>query len=328
MKKIISVVLTVSMIFGTSSVAFAKPKEKIEKPAVKTTLKTEKEKDEEKDTRSERQEKADNNKKTDNKNKENKKNDNKKTAQLDKSKDGLLKKCDKALAQINKLKSYIISEEGNLLIEAKDLATGDAAIEGIDEAIDLVNEYKERIEKATTSKELKDISKELQKGWMKNQNFVKRITGLTSTARLKKAYDDTLKVVDRLGAGINGITTNAAISLDKEALKKDYEAITQRLEEAHDAYLEAVARYSSMTTDGDKSNKEFKDAHFKLMEAKDGIHDVLIGAKQLLVKIKTSLKDDVDDEESLVEDIKEELDDDDDDGDEKDDDEAEDEKDD
>ena len=328
MKKIISVVLTVSMIFGTSSVAFAKPKEKIEKPAVKTTLKTEKEKDKEKDTKSEWQEKADNNKKTDNKNKENKKNDNKKTAQLDKSKNDLLLKCDKVLAQINKLKSYIISEEGNLLIEVKDRATGDVAIESINEAIELVNEYKEKIEKAATPQELKGIAKELQKGWMNNQNFVKRLTGLTSTARLKKAYDNALVVVEKLGAGINGITTNAAISLDKEALKKDYEAIAKKLEEAHDAYLEAVAKFSSMNTVAGKSDKEFKEAHSKLMEAKDGIHDVLIGAKQLLVKIKTSLKDDVDDEESLVEDIKEELDDDDDDGDEKDDDEAEDEKDD
>jgi hypothetical protein len=46
-----------------------------------------------------------------------------------------------------------------------------------------------------------------------------------------------------------------------------------------------------------KADKNFKDAHAKLMEAKDELHDVLISTKQLLVKIK-NLNKPVDEQET------------------------------
>ncbi len=307
MKKIISAVLTVTMIMGATSVAFAQPKDKASKPApaiVTTkvdakTCATQKKEDEKKP-----EIKKPEIKEQDKKN-EDKKNEVKKDSQLDKSKQSLIKTCDDMIAQITKLKGYIISKEGKFLVEFKDQATGDAVLKSIDEAINKINEFKKRIEAATDSKVLKDLKKEIENNFLKHQTIVKRITGLTSAARLKTAYDETKALVDKLGAGINAIniTTGSSIKLDVEALKKQHAKIQAELEEARLDYLDAVAMFSSMT-DSTKADKNFKAAHDKLMEAKDGLHDVLIETKQLLVKIKTgvhkeigAIKIDVDDDD-------------------------------
>ena len=310
MKKIISAVLTVTMIMGATSVAFAQPKDKASKtaPAIVTTKVDAKtcatqRKDDEKKTEVKKPEFKEQDKKNEDKKNEVKKNEVKKDSQLDKSKQSLIKSCDDMIAQITKLKGYIISKEGKFLVEFKDQATGDAVLKSIDEAINKINDFKKRINAATDSKVLKDLKKEIENNFIKHQTIVKRITGLTNAARLKTAYDETKALVDKLGAGINAITTNASITLDVEALKKAHKNITAELEEARLDYLDAVAMFSSIT-DSTKADKSFKEAQAKLMEAKDGIHDALIETKQLLVKIKTgvhkeigAIKIDVDDDD-------------------------------
>lgn len=264
MKKIITAVLTVFLILGVSTAAYAQPKEKDTKI---TTTQIKKD-----------------DKKTVSKSNENKNNG------LEKAKQALLKKCDEMIAQINKLKGFIIGSDGKFLVEFKDQVAGDAALKSIDEAVKKVEDFKKRIEAAASTKDLKDISKELQNNWMKHQTIVKRITGLTSAARLKAAYEQTKAVVDKVGTGINAIqiTTDASIVIDLDSLKKEHEEIVANLEEARADYLEAVAMFSSIN-DSAKSDKDFKDAQKKLMEAKDGLHDALSDVKKLLVKIKTSV---------------------------------------
>ena len=317
MKKIISAVLTVSMLLGATTVAYALPKDKASKPVstsvaieldamTRTPKKVEVKKIEVK--KPETTEKV-------------KKVDVKKDAKLDKSRESLIKKCDGVITQINKLKDYIISKEGKLLVDL-DLATGDVAIKSIESAIGKVNDFKRRIDDATTSQELKTISKELQNNWMKNQTFVKRITGLTSAARLKTAYDETKLLVAKLGEAMNVTTTDSSITLDVEPYTEEYEQIKADLEEAYADYLEADALYSSIT-DSAKGDKNFKIAHAKLMEAKDELHDVLIDTKHLLVEIKTGVRkqldvnkvdddDEDDDDDEVDDDDDDEVDDDDD----------------
>ena len=300
MKKIISAVLTVSMLLGATTVAYAMPKDRASKPtSTSVTTKIEEKKIEVK--KPETTEKI-------------KMVDVKKNGILDKSKASLIKKCDDVITQINKLKNYIISKDGKLLSDL-DLTTGNVAVKSIELAIGKVNDFKSRIEAATTSQELKAISKELQNNWMENQTFVKRITGLTSAARLKTAYDETKALVDKLGAGMNVTSTDSSITLNVEPFTKEYEKIEADLEEAYADYLEAVALFSSIT-DSAKADKNFKVAHAKLMEAKDGIHDVLIDTKHLLVEIKTGVHKQLevnnvdDDDEEDVDDVDDEVDDD------------------
>lgn len=308
MKMIISAVLTVSMILGASTVAYAKPKDKPSKPE-STSITSTADAEATPTTKKVEEKKTENGKPTTKdagkSSSATKKVEEKKDNGLEKSKAELIKKCDEMISQITKLKGYIVSTDGKFLVEFKDQATGDAVLKSIDTTINTLNSYKQKVQAATDSKVLKAISKELQDNLIKHQTIVKRITGLTSTARLKTAYDETKTLIDKLGAGINGIT-GSSITINVEELKKNYQELNTKLEEAHGDYLEAVALYSSIP-DSTKSDKSFKEAQKKLMEAKDELHDVLIKAKQLLVKIKTSVHKQLDaialkDEEETEED--------------------------
>ena len=290
MKKIIAAILTVSLLMSASTAVYALPKgepsgvgnraenkasnkaddkKKDDKPANTGNSTTAKETDNKKDGAAEN------------------KTDNKKDGALENDRSTLNKKCNEMIEQINKLKGYIVSAEGKFLVEFKDQATGDASLKSIDEALNILNSYKKQIEAASSSDALKEISKELQKNLTKHQNIIKRITGLTNAARLKAAYDETKALVDKLSAGVNGIT-GSGISLDVKALKKRVETMSQDLEKARNDYLDAVALFSTIT-DSSKDDKSFKEAQKKFNQAKDGLHDVLVEAKQLLVKIKTSI---------------------------------------
>lgn len=314
MKRIISAVLTVSIIISSASLSFAQPKTRnTETDVVSMATKVNSTMQKIEEQSKEQTQNAINNeyKKVQEKNRveikntvnKNSKNQTaKKSSELDKSKQALIKKCDELVSQINKLKSYIVSKDGSFLVEFKDKATGDAVLKSIDDAIANITAFKKKIENAASSSELKKISKELQSDSAKHQVFIKRITGLTSAARLKNAYKETKALVDKLGTGINGLNISNS-KLDIEDLKKKHQEIVSDLEEARADYLEAISLFSTIT-DGEKTDKSYKAAQAKLTEAKDELHDVLVKAKQLLVKIKTSVQkpdaiktDDDDDEE-------------------------------
>lgn len=300
MKKIIATVLTASIVISCATASFAKPNNKSN------------------NNKREKIEQIVNNKDNRENNKKNDKKDNERSSekvnrvkdnkikQVEKLKETLNNKCDKLTNQILKLKSYIVSEDGKFLVEFKDQEAGDNALKSIETAMGKIISFKEAIEEAQDFKELKDLRKELQKNFIKHQTIVKRITGLTSTARLRSAYNTTKALVDRLGAGLEEIPSEVAAIIDVDAIKVKYDKISAKLEEAYDDYLEAVEMYSSIT-DSANTDKSYKDAHNKLKEAKDGIHDALIETKKLLVEIKTSILRAQDDEieETDIEDIDE-----------------------
>jgi hypothetical protein len=275
MKKIISFILTVSMLLSITSIASAQQSTKARKPAATTTVTA----------------------------KLNTKAVAAKSNGLEKSKAALIRKCISAVEQLGKLKGYIetaqigLTESDSILAEAKTKIESAIQMINDSDANNNINSYIERINAAKDSKELKAIAKELQKSWMSNQNFMKRISGLASASRLNKVYEDTNALVEKLGAGIDAIGDDAANALKKDELKKESDQIEADLEEAHNDYLDAVKLYSVVILDGVKADKNFKDAHAKLMEAKDELHDVLISTKQLLVKIK-NLNKPVDEQET------------------------------
>ncbi len=289
MKKIIAAILTVSLLMSASTAVYAAPKGNQPKVTNKANEASNKADDKKKEDKPANNGNSTTAKKADNKKDgaaENK-TDNKKDSALENNRSTLTKKCNEMIEQINKLKGYIVSAEGKFLVEFKDQATGDASLKSIDEALNILNSYKKQIEAASSSDALKEISKELQKNLTKHQNIIKRITGLTNAARLKAAYDETKALVDKLSAGVNGIT-GSGISLDVKALKKRVETMSQDLEKARNDYLDAVALFSTIS-DSSKDDKSFKEAQKKFDNAKKGLHDVLVEAKQLLVKIRTSI---------------------------------------
>lgn len=196
----------------------------------------------------------------------------------------LIGKCDTVIAQFQKLKSYIVDKNGKLLVEFKDAATAKAAIKSIDEAIANVTSQKSIINKATSSNQLKDMLADLSEEWMDNQVIMKRITGLTSAARLKEAYDATKLLVDKLGVGITGLSGQTK-KVDLNALNKEYSDLKAKLTEAKTVYLSAVSLFSTIT-DADSSDKTFKTAQEKLTEAKDVLNDCVEKVKDLLNKLK------------------------------------------
>jgi len=292
MKKAISVILTVVMLFGSSTLADAKsdkPQRHQDKiitvgkkdkpgstpastPAAKplpssTSKPAPKETPQVKET--------------------NKEND-KKDAALEKTKSDILKKCDTMVEQLTKLRGYIVSSDGKFLVEFKDEETGKSAVKSIDDAITSINDLKKTVEASTSSKVLKDISQDLQDNWLKNQVIMKRITGLTTAARFKAAYDKTKELAAKLKTGIASMKGDG-VKIKLDALKADYEKIQARLEAARNKYLEAVNFYSSIT-DIKNSDKNFKTAQTKLTEAQKELNACLVDVKNLLEKLKVEAK--------------------------------------
>jgi len=285
MKKLLAAVLTTSIVISCATASFAKTDNRTNTNKKEKTVQTVDRKSNRDDIKKEHKKPAERVKKAE----ENK------TRQVEKLKETLIKKCDQLINQIRKLKSYIVSEDGKFLVEFKDEATAEKVIKSLDDAIEKINSFKKDIEEAQNFEELRELRKDLQNNFIKHQAIVKRITGLTIAARLKRTYGSANALVDKLGAGIEKIPAEAAEVLDIEGIKAKYDKITENLEEAYNDYLEAVEMYSSLTDDAE-TDKSYKAAHDKLMEAKDGIHDVLIDTKKLLVEIKTSIHKIQDDE--------------------------------
>lgn len=292
MKKAISVILTVVMLLGSSTMAFAKS-DKPQSHKYRTTTVSKKGKPEKAPTPTpsatplpastpKPAAKETPQVKEDNKGKD--KND----AALEKTKADILKKCDTMIEQLNKLRGYIVSSDGKYLVEFKDDETAKAAVKSIDDAITSIKDLKEVVEASTSSKELKDISKDLQDNWLKNQVIMKRITGLTTAARFKAAYDKTKELADKLKTGIDSMKGDG-VKIKLDALKADYEKIQARLEAARNKYLEAVNFYSSIT-DIKNSDKNFKTAQTKLSEAQKELNACLVDVKYLLEKLKVEAK--------------------------------------
>lgn len=175
MRKAIAMILTVIMMFGTAITVSAKPGygANVPKASVKKA-------DNRLFTANVRnnEDSAKRNKNNDN----NTKNENK---QLEKTKATLLEKCGTIEDQLNKLKAYIITDDGKLKIEL-DRDTADKVLKNIQEALAKINGYKKRINEADTKKELQNIKKELQNHTSRHQTMVKRLTGLTNAGRLKR----------------------------------------------------------------------------------------------------------------------------------------------
>lgn len=274
MKKLLAAVLTVSLILSGTTVAFAKQNEHSQKGKSQVSVSKTKAKE----------------------NGINKKD-------LDKAKEQLTRKVDVQISQLNKLRGYIVTSDGKLLIELKDTATANAAIKSIDDALLALNDLKTKIQSATDSKALKELSKTLEKGWLKNQYFMKRIIGLTSAARFKKAYDQTLALTDKLTAGIDGLNSSNT-TLNIEDLKAKLAAVKTRLESAKASYLEALNQFVTITYN-DKSEKSYKAAQEKLKKAGRDLHEALKMTKRLLNLIKGT--DDEEDEDDEDEDDNDEV---------------------
>lgn len=207
---------------------------------------------------------------------------------LQKSKDQILNKSNDMIAQLQKLRGYIITNDGEYLVEFKDKATGDSAIKSIDDAIVALQNLNKSIDDAKTNQELKSLTSNLEKNWLKNQVFMKRITGLTSAARFKTAYDQTKVLVDKLGIGVKSMPGDST-KVQAAELTMDYSAIESKLESSRRQYLDAVNLYSSIT-DAKNADKSYKDANTKLQTAQKELNECLVKAKQLLTKIKVEVK--------------------------------------
>ncbi len=199
---------------------------------------------------------------------------------LDKAKEQLTKKVDEKINQLKKLKNYIVSDEGKILIEMVDAATVNTAIKGIDDTIAGLNTMKSNIQAAADNNALNTLAKTLENDWQKNQYFMKRINGITSAAKVYDAYKKTQVLVDKLAKGLSSYTGNNAADL-----KKRLGAIQTKLESAKINYKEALNLYLSITSN-DKVEKTYKTAQDKLKKANKELHDTLKQAQKLLNIVK------------------------------------------
>lgn len=199
---------------------------------------------------------------------------------LDKAKEQLTKKVDDKINQLKKLKSYIVSEEGKILIEMIDAATVNTAIKSIDDAIAGLNTMKTNIQAAADNNALNTLAKTLENDWKKNQFFMKRINGITSAAKVYNAYKKTEALVDKLAKGLSLYTGNNASDL-----KKRLETIQAKLGTAKANYKEALNLFLSITSN-DKTEKTYKTANDKLKKANKDLHEALKEAEKLLRIVK------------------------------------------